>query len=484
MSDISVKDAKKTYIETGRLNRNIIDKEVAISWYKCKLQNMFPEDQFKKINEDVKNPFDSKFIKYIDSIVNEQYQFVIANKNLQVCANRITDSNLNEIRTIDDLNIGTNGGYITQKIHYSHQVLYEEHYLDKLAPYCTCGIVLTDHANYYGTLMLISKTQIEEYEVLKINEQLNRYYNREEFDVLDEQPLNTIKSEVLLSDLLAYPSTFFSDFTIKIEKIMKMRLPIVIKGDKGTGKSSLASYFLLNSSESHSVIKLAYSNKSIHKQLINDILFHNETVIIEDVELISDDAIQLLTLYTESILNKNTQDKYSNYRCSMLFLTTVNSNANSSDLQVENRQLTKLFDKLTMSTVNLVNSSQFVDDIDEVINKIANRYSFEMSSNFRQQVKKDLLTTNYKKTIENIEISMNNISNIESKLLLFHVNDLKFIPKTLEEIEYEHIDKVYKMMDLNIAATADVLKIGRTTLYRKLEKMNLFQNETKKEVNQ
>ncbi|GAB6107501.1 helix-turn-helix domain-containing protein [Fusibacter bizertensis] len=481
MSDISVKNAKKTYIETGRLNRNIIDKEVAISWYKCKLQNMFPNDQFKKINEEIKNPFDSKFIKYIDSIVSDQYQFVIANKNLQVCASRIIDDNLSEMQTIDDLSIGTNGGYITQKIRYSHQVIYEEHYLDELCPYCTCGIVLMDHSNYYGTLLLISRARIEDYEVLKINEQLKKYYNREEFDVLDEQPLDTFKNEASLSEFLAYPNLFFNEFTTKIGKIIKMRLPIVIKGDRGTGKSSLATYFLLNSNESHTVINLAYSNKNIQKQLINDALFHNETVVIDDLERISEDAIQLLTLYTESILNKNIQEKYSNYKCSMLFLATVNNNLNDHKLQAENRQLIKLLDKLTMSTVNLVNSTQFGNDIDEVIAKIAIRYPFEMSFNFKQQVKKDLLTTNYKNTIENIEISMNNISNIESKLLLFHVNDLKFIPKTLEEAEYEHIDKVYKMMDLNIAATADVLKIGRTTLYRKLEKMNLFQNETKKE---
>lgn len=479
MSDISVKDAKKTYIETGRLNRNIIDKEVSISWYKCKLQNMSPKDNFRIINEEIKNPFDAKFINYIDSIILDHFQFIIANKSLQVCSKRITDQKLKSIQSIDDLCIGTNGGYISQKIHLSHQVKYDEHYLDLLSSYCTCGIVLTDSIKTFGTLMIISELKIEEYEVAKINELLSKYYAKEEFDVVEYRSENLDNNELHLSNMLAYPTVYFDEFSSKLSKIVKMGLPIVIKGEKGTGKSILASYLLLKSNLTHSVVILSNSNKTIHRQLIEAALFHNETVVLENIEYISDDSAQLLTAYSELILTKGKHSKYSNYKCSTLIMTTVNIDDNSEIYNINNRVVFKLLEKLSMSTVNLVNSNYFMDDIDELIDKISKRYPYKMSQSFRNHVLSDLVTLNYKTTVENIEISMNNHVNNESKILLFHVNDVKQIPKTLEQIEYEHIKSIYEMMDHNIAATADVLEIGRTTLYRKLEKMKVFQNETK-----
>ncbi len=478
MIDISVKEAKKTYIETGRLNRNIIDKEVSISWYKCKLQNMLPKDNFRITNEEIKNPFDTKFIHYVDSIILDHFQFIIANKSLQVCSKRINDQKLKNIQSIDDLCIGTNGGYISQKIHLSHQVKYEEHYLDLLSSYCTCGIVLTDNNKIFGTLMIISELKIEEYEVAKINDLLAKYYAKEEFDVIENRSESIDNNELQLANIFAYPTQYFNEFSSKLSKIVNMGLPIVIKGEQGTGKSSLASYFVLKRNQTHSVVILSNSNKTIHRQLIEAALFHNETVVLENIDCISEDSAQLLTVYSELFLSKNSTSKYSNYRCSMLIMTTINSYENTETFNINNRAIIKLLEKLSMSTVNLVNSNYFMNDIDEIIEKISRRYPYKMSQSFRNQVLSDLVSKNYKNTVENIEISMNNHVNNESKILLFHVNDVKQIPKTLEQIEFEHIKTVYEMMDYNIAATADVLEIGRTTLYRKLEKMKVFQNET------
>ena len=476
---ISVKEAKKTYVETGRLNRNIIDKEVAISWYKCKLQNMQPSDKFKIYNEDVKNPFDSKFLNYVDSIVSDHYQYVIANKSLQVCAKRIEDQQLSKIQSIDDLTIGTNGGYISQKNHSIHQVYYEEHYLEILTKYCTCGINLADETKTYGTLMLISSVKIDEYETFKLNDQLAKYYNKEEYDVINDRKIENTSNKVNINDVLAFPENYLEEFVIKLGKITKMGIPIVIRGDKGTGKTTLASYLLLNTSGSKYTVTLSNANKRICSQLIENALFHNDTVLIENVEYISEDAIQLLTVYTDSILNKESHEKYSNYKCFGLILTTVNTKQSDRDIPLQSRLLSKLLDKFAMSTVNLVNSTVFASDYSEIVDKISKRYPYEMTSNFRNQVKVDLETKNFKDSITNIEISMNNVKNIESKALIFHVNDSKEIPKTLQEVEFEHIEKVYQMMEKNIAATADVLEIGRTTLYRKLEKMKVYQNETK-----
>ncbi|MDP0920003.1 hypothetical protein Q6272_33750, partial [Klebsiella pneumoniae] len=70
MKTMQIKDAKVHFIETGRLNRNIIRDEISISWYKCKLSQL---DHSKKTfsYEDKKRVslIEPKFIEFIDSII-------------------------------------------------------------------------------------------------------------------------------------------------------------------------------------------------------------------------------------------------------------------------------------------------------------------------------------------------------------------------------------------------------------------------------
>ena len=113
MTNAAVKDAKDVYITTGRLNRNIISKEISISWYKCKLQNLNPKDSIRIVGEKPTINFDTKFLNYVDTIVPIYYDYILVNMSLQKCSSRIHLTNLGGMDTIDDLAIGTNGGYLT-----------------------------------------------------------------------------------------------------------------------------------------------------------------------------------------------------------------------------------------------------------------------------------------------------------------------------------------------------------------------------------
>lgn len=135
-------DIKRAYIETGRLNQNVISKDIAISWYKCRLQNMHPADHIKLANTKSVKHFDVQFENFIDAIVSEKYQYVLSNLSLQVSTKRIIDPNLESIDSIDDLLIGTNGGYNTLKSSTVETVELDEHYLDCLSKYYSVGFPL------------------------------------------------------------------------------------------------------------------------------------------------------------------------------------------------------------------------------------------------------------------------------------------------------------------------------------------------------
>lgn len=69
---------------------------------------------------------------------------------------------------------------------------------------------------------------------------------------------------------------------------------------------------------------------------------------------------------------------------------------------------------------------------------------------------------------------INNLVVLDSSNDQFRLNSHKLTPKikfeTLESHEKEYILTVFNQLDCNVQLTAEALEIGRSTLYRKLEK--------------
>lgn len=475
MNETSIKNAKKIYIETGRLNRNLINKEVAISWYKCKLQNIKLEDSIKVTGMIINNYFDNKFISFIDSIVPMNYQYILVNINLQKCSSRIDDPMLINMDSIDDLAIGTNGGYITYKTLSNQTISLDEHYLDCLTLYHTSGIMINNNDKLQGVLMLLSEIKPNEYDLIRIKEKLMNYNNRVDVDVLNRNSDLNRDTHIELSDFFAYPGDYFQLFEKTIEKLQQGTLPILIKGDKGSGKSTLGLYFALKKGINYLNLNLNDITKEHQKTAINNALFQNETVIVDNLQEISYDALALLTVYNDEIIAYITKEKSSKYKCLNLILTIDYT----TFLTIKNTSKGKLIDKLTskliVSTVNLVNTDVFHDD-PTLIEAILHRNHIKGNDIVKTKLKYLSTKVSFKEIQNSIEISIVK-GNLDSNNMLFDIPvEIQEKIETLEEYEKKYVLNVYHMLDKNMTATSDALNIGRSTLYRKLEK---YQNDTK-----
>lgn len=458
MIDSKIKDAKTLYMNTGRLNQNIVSKEIAISWYKCKLQNMKTSDSIKQCKHITNNHFDAKFLDYVEAIVSEMYQYVLTNSNFQVCKSRLIDKNFMSLNSIDDLLIGTNGGYNSAKNHSLQIVSKEEHFLEIFVEYHTIGIPIEYEEKKLGTLMIISEHLPSEYELNGIKEKLLRYYNKEQFSVLSSE-VNLIEKELIdLDNLFAFPSHYQDYFAKQVESVANFVLPTLICGEEGSGKTTLAWYLGMKLSIPF-YINLGDTDSTLQSILIEQALSQNSTVIVEGIEFATKQTLILLTVYIDSKTDNKIKPELSKYKCKRLILTIVNRSKSDLNISIDNKLIETIIEKLKLSTIQLKNLEDFSENKDEIYDKIYKRYYSDRLSKNNYTKKDNRVKMSYKELVSRIKNAKFNQTQLNS----------------LEEQEKAYILGVYDRMNQNIIMTANILKISRSTLYRKLEK---YQNET------
>jgi len=476
MTNVAVKDAKDVYITTGRLNRNIISKEISISWYKCKLQNLNPKDSIKIVGEKPTINFDTKFITYVDTIVPIYFDYILVNMSLQKCSSRIQLTNLVEMDTIDDLAIGTNGGYLTYKTQSNQLVSQDEHYLDCLSDKYSYGIMISHGEKMLGVLMLMSKEKPNEYDIAKIREKLVQYYSKSEVTT-SETILSNVPDQNI-RHFFAYPERFMVEFEQSLDKIGNNTLPILIRGSRGSGKSTLARLISEKKNKMPYIISLNDTPRILQKSLIENGLSHFDTVIIESLEKADPEAIGLLTVYTEEILLGKYKDKVDNYKCSTLILTTAYGLKNQCEIAMssqQEKQLVKYIDRLKLNTVNLLNTSDFNSEMKELIVAMLNKNGVSATDAYKTKLIEYSRDRSFKTVQQIIELSIDEEQSLNPKILSNFPTSISETILDLETYEKEYILKIYSLLDNNMTATASILNIGRSTLYRKLEK---YQNDT------
>lgn len=455
-----IKDAKIQYIKTGRLNQNVVSKEIAISWYKCKLQNMEITDSIKLSKHDVNNQFSSAFMNYIDSIVSEAFQYVLANTKLQVCKSRVYDSKLSMINSIDDLLIGTNGGYNASKNHRVQIVSKDEHYLDDLTNYYSIGIPIIVEEKYKGTLMILSDQMPSEYEIANIKEKLVRYYSKDTFHVTEDNKNDLKPSSITLDMLFTYPTDYWTSFKLQLDNLTKSLLPRVIIGSEGCGKTTLAWYLGMERGKPY-YIDMQLLHPLLQQEVLENALYHNDTVIVDNIEYCSKQCATLLTVYTDKIIESIKKNDSSKFKCSNLYLTTAYSTLTKEKKEESHKIISTLIDKLRISSLHMVNLNNFDDQYAEIVENMISRNHNNM------QISKDLLKSRYTtfKALVQAMSSFGTSSHQMNAIL------------SLEAYEKAYIMKVYNELNGNVTLASEVLGIGRSTLYRKLEK---YQNETER----
>lgn len=466
MSTMNLRDAKEHFIESGRLNRNVVRNEISISWYKCRLSQLsiHHDGTMCHNNKKIKttNKFDPSFIDYLDSIIPASYDFVIADQNHNAIYQRTDNQSVKLIQCIEEHCIGTNAGALALKTGIDQIVMNHEHYLNSWSELFTYGIPIREEADIIGAIMLIASFRPSEMDIAIVKEKLKQFEKR------STRTIETEVKELKFEDYFSYPTKFRETFIQSLSRLSVVNTPVMIMGGQGSGKTTLAWYLSLSNGLSPYFVSGKNIPKKMESEIIKKALYQYDTVVIENFESLSSENKQLLTAYTEEKIISNTSEKYANYSAQSIILTT---DYNSED-QYDKIDL-KLMNRYSVNTIRLKNLDLFKDDLREILKGLLDRYEMRISEDAINVVAKNEDMRSFRDLSAFIERLI--VKNRDKPII--EVSDLIYKKEnnihSLEEQEKKYVSFVYERMDNNISATAEVLKIGRSTLYRKLEKYQI-----------
>jgi DNA-binding NtrC family response regulator len=327
--------------------------------------------------------------------------------------------------------------------------------------------------------MLLCKDKPNEYDIVKLKEKLLQYYEKSEV-MATEQTVSNMKI-LNINQLFAYPKQFMDDFVQTVDKMSDNILPVLIRGSQGSGKSTLSRFIASKSMKIPYILSLNDTPRLLQKKYLEYGLSQFDTVIVESLECAMPELLSVLTVYTEQIILGKNKDGESNYKCSKLILTTdYNSFDQDEIIQSKQvvKQLEKIIDRLKLNTVNLVNTKYFTDQMEVLVDAILLKNGVKANDLYRSKLIEYSKGKSFKSVQQIIDISIDEVHSDDIKIL---TNFPASISETILELELHekaYILKIYDLLDNNMTATANALNIGRSTLYRKLEK---YQNETIKD---
>lgn len=174
-SQEEIKKIKNNFIETGRLNEKKIRKDISISWHRCRLLKFDVNQTLAPKSSSAVTQHQMKRIEQWEHLIPPAYDFYLCNQELEVIYQRIEEYGLTSIHSLDESVMGTNGAAIAAKTGKTFLVSGEEHYHSELAHYFTLGLPIEDQKKNKLILMLLSDQPISGYEILKIEEKINKF---------------------------------------------------------------------------------------------------------------------------------------------------------------------------------------------------------------------------------------------------------------------------------------------------------------------
>lgn len=444
MKTMRIKDAKMHFIESGRLNRNVIRDEISISWYKCKLSQLdYQKDTFDKSTHNKKHTIETDFLKYLDAIIPASLDYWILDLEGMILSERSENFQFKDIWSADEENIGTNAAALTLRYESMQRVLYDEHFLEVFSSVCTYAIPLKQDDQMTAILALISKDMINEYMLNQIVGHIQKYNNVK----MISKPLEF--SDLKLENMIIYPKVLMDQLKENIEKISYRHSMVLVRGNQGSGRTTVSWFLGMQHESTPYYIASKEIPKSIEKELIEKALYQNETVIIDDFEYLSDSSINLLMVYNNEKFHNKNSSKYSNYKALNVILTTVNN--------IYDRKLyTGFVEILKINQLEIKNLNEMEGYLEEIKTQVIRRLDKRVDFNQMQD-----------------RISMVNCCSIKDLMDRLSGTVEEILLESLEQNERKHILSVLKLHNFNITLASDVLGISRSTLYRKMEKYQI-----------
>lgn len=449
----AIRDAKMKFIQTGRLNRKLIRDEIALSWYKCQLNHLSTQ-KFRSVE------IEKSKLQYLDQIVPESYDYYLADCQLKTLQQRTTKFSSGTWESLQEHEIGTNAASLSLKYEKIFYVKNEEHYLDCFSKVNTLGIPIKHESQVIGVLMLVSDQDITPHDYQTFISKISQD------ELLSLSMSNPAQKKYSLESSLFLTETLKENIEFLMKDLLEMLKPILIYGQSKTGKSTLA-WEIYSQSK---IIPYVFNCKDIpwkvQEHMVKDILQLQDYIIVEGIEYASEKVQSIFTAAIDR--NFNVKDHLTGF----IFICEC---GNLSELK---KTLSpKLYERLNKFSVHLPCYSQVqMNEKSILLEVLIKQYDIECSKIEQNSIleithfdsTKDLLSW-----IEALSKSCKPFT--KSDLIRCKTSGLL----SLSEYEGSYILDVFHRADENITLTCELLKISRSTFYRKFEKIQNKTNDLK-----
>lgn len=487
MNDV-IKESRLLFQRKGIMRRDFLRNEIALSWARSQVFNVDTEKlEINKTNRAKELSYkESKIYPFIDAILifkddNSLVRYYQRDPDKQFSFMIYTENKL-----------GTNGIGLSKNFKRPFYVSAYEHYHQYLFDKITFGFPVV-HENQEIIMGFVLSLTTKEF--------LNKQSDIEELalDISQEIQLNEpalIEDNSQIQSINTVgKSPLMKSYNKKIADVQTLDNHLFLQGKKGSGKEITARRIHENSIRKNQHFYTLYCDKLPTDILIDKISNHFfkaiesgtsdlfGTIYCEGFEILPYKIQELLTRLLESKPINSKGLEFSNKNA---FRVIFSSERAMDELFNDKLIHSKLKNRINLFTVKIPELKEIKEDLPFLINKAIEKYTnqflidpvlftddlmtflirYDWPENYRE-LDKVIESIIYKGRSEKII----DRAYLPSYLRNDNVTKKEIIP--LEITEKQEIMRALEILNFNMALTAKALGIGRSTLYRKLDKYNI-----------
>lgn len=235
---ITVEQAKINYITKGQVNEEVVGRDIAFSWEKCKMIGLNPSNPIK--NENLNHKFGTNsFLEFCSKIIPASVSYFITDDTGMVYSKNIVDSELEEVDYLTEEYIGTTSFCIARNREKSSAVEKHEHFLDILSDFVSKTIILPKRD---PIITLFLRGNDDGYITNSIQNSLSQYRGR--ITLKGAAPLAI---DTNLSDYIDENDYRFNDLMHDLSRLEKIEVAVMIAGRD----SKAVSWYLADLKSNH-----------------------------------------------------------------------------------------------------------------------------------------------------------------------------------------------------------------------------------------
>lgn len=470
MTNEEIRKSKINYINTNRLNRKVISNKIAMSWYKCKMKNLMIQDDPKISNEHSHYTFHFDTKACLQKLAIQNLNLFFMDLEGNVIHKIVYDKALNLISQFKVDYCGTTAAELFISDHEAHEVIFEEHYLDFFTGYCSYSLPVKHQEEVIGAVIVFSKDILPSNIIELFHKKMNQMI-QESPDMVVDNRVDSRESNLIFDNMLWLTQEEQNQLFQQVNYVMSTHRPIMIEGPKQSGKRIIAQYIASKYKKPFILIDALDVLPELMKRVFYDAMSHYDTIIIANFEFLTKDVIKLLTVNSNGKTNKNLKDESSDIRAYNYILTTSLTHDNLSEKSNTVRRLVEYIGDNVIKAVNTVNR---IDNYQDALDYLS-RFDYEFSKDYVYK----LLELSKQRSISELNHMIKESLVLAPSDTVIGAQELPDLEEeeviSLAELERRHVLETYEKMEHNMTLTAQVLGIGRSTLYRKLES---YQNGT------